>query len=144
MLKNWFKFCYDIHHYSTTSSMKVHLHKKPFRTNNFGKFSVTESANDLWNKTQGQMGEIGIEDLRPSKIKCLLTDKFIKGYWLIISLLNYVHSQSIYEWVLYCSICIAPFSSTIQMPAGNWIFFHKIKVIPLVLVLLSRNCPLII
>ena len=34
---NWFKFYYNIHYYSTNSSMKCHLHKKPFRTYNFGK-----------------------------------------------------------------------------------------------------------
>ena len=48
-----------------------------------------------------------------------------------------------YEWVLYCSICMTLFSSSIQMLKGNWIhiFFHKIRAIPLVLALLSRNCP---
>ena len=60
-----------------------HLHKKSFRTNNFGKFSVTVSAIDSWNKIQDQMGEIALKDLRPSKIKLLLTSKFIKSYWLI-------------------------------------------------------------
>ena len=38
--------------------MKGHLHKKSFRMNNFGKFSVTVSAVDSWNKMQDQMGEI--------------------------------------------------------------------------------------
>ena len=78
LFKNWFQFCYNIHHYSTTSSMRGHLHKKSFRTNNFGKFSVTVSANDSWNKMQDQMSEIALNDLRPSKIKQLLTEKFIK------------------------------------------------------------------
>ena len=32
--------------------MKGHLHKKSFRTNKFGKFSVTVSAIDSWNKMQ--------------------------------------------------------------------------------------------
>ena len=43
IVKNWFKFCYNIHHYSAPS-MKGHLHSKSFRTNNFGKFSITISA----------------------------------------------------------------------------------------------------
>ena len=73
-----FEFRYNTHHYSTTSFMKGHLHKKFFRSNNFGKFSVTVSTIDSWNKTQSQMGEIALKDLRPSKIKCLLTGKFIK------------------------------------------------------------------
>ena len=49
IFKNWFQFCYNIPHYSTTSFVKDHLHKKSFRTNNFGKFSVTVSAIDSWN-----------------------------------------------------------------------------------------------
>ena len=69
MLKNWLKFCNNIHHYSTTSSVKGHLHKKSFRTNNFGKCSVTESAIDTRNKMQGQMDEVALKDFRPSKIK---------------------------------------------------------------------------
>ena len=85
IFKNWFQFCYNIHHYSTTSSMKGHLHKKFFRTNNFGKFSVTVTvicAIDSWNKRQDHIGEITLNDLGPSKIKWLLTDKFIKTYEL--------------------------------------------------------------
>ena len=29
------------------------------------------------------MGEIELKDLRPSKIKWLLTEKFIKSYWKV-------------------------------------------------------------
>ena len=83
IFKNWFQFCYNIHHYSTTFSIKDHYHKKSYGTNNFGKFSVTVSAIDSWNKIRDQMGEIALKDLRPSKNKWLLTNKFIKSYWLI-------------------------------------------------------------
>ena len=72
IFKIWFNFCYNIHHYSTSSSMKSHLHKKSFRANNCGKFSVPVSAMDSWNKMQGQMGETVLKDLRPSKIKWIL------------------------------------------------------------------------
>ena len=50
ILKSWFQFCYNIHIYSTIFFMKDHPYKKSFRTNNFGKFSVTASAIDSWNK----------------------------------------------------------------------------------------------
>ena len=80
IFKYWFQFCCNIYQYSTTSSIKSHLHKKSFRTNNFGKFSVTVSAIDAWIKIQDQMGEIALKDLRPSKIKWLLTNKFIKSF----------------------------------------------------------------
>ena len=72
ILKNWFLFCYNIHHHSATSSMKCNLHKKSFRTYNSGNFSFTVSAIDSWVKMQDQMGEIALKDLRPSKIKWLL------------------------------------------------------------------------
>ena len=58
IFKNWFQFCYNIPHYSTTFSIEGHLHKKSFRTNNSGKFSVTVSAIDSWSKIQDQMGPI--------------------------------------------------------------------------------------
>ena len=54
--------------------------KAIFRTNNIGKFSVTISVIESWNKMESQMGEIALKDLRPSKIKWFLTDKFIKNY----------------------------------------------------------------
>ena len=69
LFKNWSHFCYNIHHCSTTSSVEGHLPKKSFRTNNFGKLSVTVSAIDLWNKVQYQMRDIALKDHRPSKIK---------------------------------------------------------------------------
>ena len=50
ILKSWFQFCYNIHVYSTTFFMKDHPYKKSFKTNNFGKFSITASAIDSWNK----------------------------------------------------------------------------------------------
>ena len=57
IFKNCFQFCYNIPQHSTTSSMKGYLHKNSFRTNSFGKFSITASAIDSWNKIQVQMGE---------------------------------------------------------------------------------------
>ena len=80
IFKNWFQLCYNIHHYSTTSYVKVHLQKKSFKTNNFGKFSVTVSAIDSWNKMQDQIGESTKSSQTKQNFKCLLTDKFIKSY----------------------------------------------------------------
>ena len=79
IFKNWFQFCYIIHRSSTTFSIKGHLHKKIFRTNNFAKFSATVSAIDSWNKIQDQLGELALKDLRPSKSNWSITNKFIKS-----------------------------------------------------------------
>ena len=76
--------------------MKGHLHKKSFRTNNFGKFSVTVSTIELWNKMQGQMGELALKDFRPSKIKSSLADKFIKSYLFCIEFCSF---YIIFDWV---------------------------------------------
>ena len=80
VFKYWFQFYYNIHHCSTTSSMKGHLHKKSFRMNNFREFSVTVRGIDSWNKMQGQMGEIASKNLRTSKTEWLLTDIFFNCY----------------------------------------------------------------
>ena len=56
--------------------MKCYLHKDSFRTNFFGKFSVTISVIDSWSKMQGQMDEIALKGLRTTKTKWLL----IKSY----------------------------------------------------------------
>ena len=79
VFKNWFQFCHNIHHYSTTYSMKGHFHKKCFRVNNSGKFFVMVNAIDSWNKMQDQMGDITLKDLRTSKIILSLTEKFNKS-----------------------------------------------------------------
>ena len=35
IFKNWFQFCYNIHHYSTTFSIKDHLHNKSLQDESF-------------------------------------------------------------------------------------------------------------
>ena len=96
IFKNWFQFYYNTHHHSTTSSMKGHRHKKSFRTKNLAKLS---------------------------KIKWLLTNKFIKCYWLFCWILFY--------WILFI-LCedimgFAWYSSTRQMLVGNWIYILYIR-----------------
>ena len=50
---------------------------------------------------QDQIVEMTLKDLRPSKIKWLLTDKFMNSYWPYLPfLLNFVHSMWIYNG--YC------------------------------------------
>ena len=82
--------------------MKDNLHKTSFMLNNFRKFSViVVSAITSYNKMQDQIVEMTLKDLRPSKIKWLLTDKFMNSYWPYLPfLLNFVHSMWIYNG--YC------------------------------------------
>ena len=73
--------------------------------NNFRNISViVVSAITSYNKMQDQIVEMTLKDLRPSKIKWLLTDKFMNGYWPDLPfLLNFVHSMWIYN-----GYCIVP------------------------------------
>ena len=80
IIKNWFQFCYNIHRCSKNFSIRGHLHKKSFRSNKFRKFIVTASYIDSWNEVQDQMDEIILTDLKPSKIKWLVTNKVIESY----------------------------------------------------------------
>ena len=80
IFNDWFKFCSEIHNYETSSTSKDHLYKQSYRTNAYGKFSVKASAIESWNKTQDQMGGILLKDQTPSKIKILMSQKYIDSY----------------------------------------------------------------
>ena len=143
IFKNWFQFCYNINHYSTTFFKKDHLHKKSFRTNNSGKFSVTESATDSWNKIKDQMGEIALKDLWPSKIKWLLANKYVKSYWLIY--FSFYRILFILCKYIMGIVLLYLYDSVLCFQIYTYLYiFHKIKIIPLVLSQLSGNCPLIV
>ena len=96
IFKNWSQFWCNIHYYGVAFSIKVPLYKKTFRTNDFWKLSVTVSVIYWWNKTQDQMGEIALKNLKPSSIKWLLINEFIKSCWFSF-LSNFVHSLWIYN-----------------------------------------------
>ena len=109
--------------------MKGHLYKKPFR-NKFGKFSVIVSAIDSWNKMQGQMSEIALKNIWQSKIKWLLTDKFVKSYLLFFYFFIEFCLFSVNLWIgIVLFYLLTLFSSTHK---SNF-FFWKIRAIALVL-----------
>ena len=56
-----------------------------------------------------------LHDLKLSKMKWILTEKFIESYWLFFKIKFRSFSLK-YEWLFYCSFCIILFSSTIQIP----------------------------
>ena len=53
IFKSWFTFCSDVHNYHTVSST-AKIFKPPYRTDPYGKNSITEGAINSWNKTQHQ------------------------------------------------------------------------------------------
>ena len=52
---------------------------KPFyKTNRYGKYSITVSAVELWNKIQKQVKSILLKDLSPNQIKTVVTNFYFK------------------------------------------------------------------
>ena len=75
VFNNWFTFCSNVHNYETTSPATCKLFKPSFRTNVYGKNSVTVNAIDAWNKAQTSLG-----DLIPNKIKIIIVKRMIDSY----------------------------------------------------------------
>ena len=60
---------------------------KPFyKTKRYGKYSITVSAVESWNKIQKQIEDLLLKDLSLNKIKTILSDFFLKSSLLIIHL----------------------------------------------------------
>ena len=80
VFNNWFTFCSNVHNYETTSSATCKLFKPSFRTNLYGKNSITVNAIDAWNKAQTSLGDTILKDLTPSKIKTIIIKRMIDSY----------------------------------------------------------------
>ena len=50
----------------------------------YGKYSVSGTAVELWNKIQKQLKRILLKDLSPNKIKTVVTDFCFKSYQQLI------------------------------------------------------------
>ena len=54
---------------------------KPFyKTDRYGKYSITVSAVESWSKIQKQLKSILLKDLSPNKIKIVVTNFYFKSY----------------------------------------------------------------
>ena len=80
VFNNWFTFCSNIHNYETTSSASYKLFKPSFRTNLYGKSSITVNAIDAWNKAQTSLGDTNLKDLTPNKIKTIIMKRINDSY----------------------------------------------------------------
>ena len=80
IFKSWFIFCCDIHNYQTVSSTSDKIFKPSYRTDSFEKNSITRAAINSWNKTQHQFSNLSLKRYSPSKIKSLLSKKYIENY----------------------------------------------------------------
>ena len=80
VFNNWFTFCSNAHNYATTSSATCKLFKLSFRTNLYGKNSITVNAIDAWNKAQTSLADTILRDLTPNKIKTIIMKKMVDSY----------------------------------------------------------------
>ena len=72
IFKSWFTFCSEVHNYQTISSTADKIFKPSYRTDSYGKNSITIGAINNWNKTQHQFSNLSLKTYSPTKIKSLL------------------------------------------------------------------------
>ena len=65
---------------STSSSTQGNLMKLFYKTKRYGKYSITVSAVESWNKFQKQLKDVLLKQLSPNKIKTIVSDFYFKSY----------------------------------------------------------------
>ena len=80
VFNTWFSFTSDQHNYETSSSTQGNLIKLFYKTKRYGKYSITVSAVESWNKIQKQLKDLLLRDLSPNKIKIIVSDLYLKSY----------------------------------------------------------------
>ena len=78
VFNTWFTFSSDQH--ETSSSTQGNLIKLFYKTKRYGKYSITVSAVESWNKIQKQLKDLLLRDLSPNKIKIIVSDLYLKSY----------------------------------------------------------------
>ena len=79
VFNTWFSFSSDQHNYETSSSTQGNLTKLFYKTNKYGKYSITVSAVESWNKIQKQLKNMLLKDLSPNKIKTVVSNFYLKS-----------------------------------------------------------------
>ena len=74
VFNTWFSFSSDQHNYETSSSTQGNLIKLFYKTKRYGKYSITVSAVESWNKIQKQLKYLLLRDLSPNKIKIIVSE----------------------------------------------------------------------
>ena len=80
VFSTWFSFSSDQHNYETSSSTQGNLIKLFYKTKRYGKYSITVSAVESWNKIQKQLKNMLLKNLSPYKIKTVVTNFYLKSY----------------------------------------------------------------
>ena len=80
VFNTWFVFSSGQHSYEISSSTQGILIKLFYKTNRYGKYSITISAAESWNKIQKQLKDTLLKDLSPNKIKTVVSHFYFKSY----------------------------------------------------------------
>ena len=71
IFNTWFSFSSDQHNYETSSSTQGNLMKLFYKTDRYGKYSITVSAVESWDKIQKQLKVFHLKIYPPTKLKQL-------------------------------------------------------------------------
>ena len=80
VFNTWFSFSSDQHNYETSSSTQGNIIKIFYKTKRYGKYSITVSAVESWNKIQKQLKNMLLKNLSPNKIKTVVSNFYLKSY----------------------------------------------------------------
>ena len=80
VFSTWFTFSSDQHNYETSSSTQGNLTKVLYKANRHGKYSITVSAAESWNKIQKQLKDMLPKNLSPRKIKTIVSNFYLIPY----------------------------------------------------------------
>ena len=80
IFNTWFSFSSDQHNYETSGSTQGNLIKLFHKTKRYGKYSITVSAVESWNRIQKQLKDILLKHLSPNKNKAIVSDFYLKSY----------------------------------------------------------------
>ena len=89
---HYFGFSSDQHNSETSSSTQGNLIKLFYKTKRYGKYSITLSAVESWNKIQKQLKNMLLKDLSPNKIKLIASDFYFE---------NHINNSLIMQKIMY-------------------------------------------
>ena len=75
-----FSITSDQHNYETSRFTQGNLMKVFCTANRYGKYSITASAAESWNKIQKQLKNVLLKHLSHNKVKIIVSNFYLKSY----------------------------------------------------------------
>ena len=86
VFNKWLSFSSNQCNYETLGSTQGNVIKRFYKTNRYVKYSVTVSADNLWNKIHKQLKNVLYKDLSANKVKTVVSKFYLKSFLLIMQL----------------------------------------------------------